>query len=245
MNIKDITEDKLNMFIDEQLDADEMDEIHEALLDNKELREQVCQLKAVRELVGYAYSEVPSSRQEDLNKKRSGSLFGRAVAASVTLVVGVILGWSTYDYSPNATLAISAENTFQYVANHVKADRGKRKIVLHIDSSDLQVVNAALNEADQLLATYRKANTPIELDIITNKAGINILRPGVSPYISRIKKLIDSNDEVAVYACNRSIAKALKKEGVEIVLMPEVTKDKSARELIPQRLEKGWVYIKA
>jgi len=245
MDIKDITEDKLNMFIDEQLDTDEMNEIHEALLDNKELREQVCQLKAVRELVGYAYSEVPPSRQEHLNKKRSGSLFGRAAAASVTLVVGVVLGWSTYEYSPNATMAISAENTFQYVANHVKADRGKRKIVLHIDSSDLQVVNAALNEADQLLATYRKANTPIELDIITNKSGINILRPGVSPYIDRIKKLIDNNDDVAIYACNRSIAKALKKEGVEIVLMPEVTKDKSARELIPQRLEKGWVYIKA
>lgn len=245
MDIKNITEDKLNLFIDEQLDSDEMNEIHEALLDNKELREQVCQLKAVRELIGYAYSEVPPSRYEHPDKKRSTILFGRAVAASVTLIVGVVLGWSTYEYSPNAALAISAENTFQYVANHVKAERGKRKIVLHIDSSDLQVVNAALNEADQLLATYRKANTPIELDIITNKTGINILRPGVSPYISRIKELIDSNDDVAVYACNRSIAKALKKEGVDIVLMPEVMKDRSARELIPQRLEKGWVYIKA
>ncbi len=222
-----------------------MNAIHEALLDDKELREQVCQLKAVRELVGYAYSEVPPSRHENPYKKHSGSFLGRAVAASVTLVVGVVLGWSTYEYSPNATQAISAENTFQYVANHVKAEHGKRKIILHIDSSDLQVVNAALNEADQLLTTYRKANTPIELDIITNKTGINILRPGMSPYISRIKELIDSNDEVAIYACNRSIAKALKKEGVEIVLMPGVTKDKSARELIPQRLEKGWVYIKA
>ena len=56
---------------------------------------------------------------------------------------------------------------------------------------------------------------------------------------------LNDNDEVDIYACNRSIAKALKKEGVEIVLMPEVTKDKSARELIPERLEKGWVYIKA
>ena len=245
MDVKDITEDKLNLFIDEQLDTDEMNEIREALLDDKDLRERVCQLKAVRELIGYAYSEVPPSRYENQSKKRSGLLFGRAAAASVMLVVGVVFGWSTYEYSPNATRAISAENTFQYVANHVKADRGTRKIILHIDSSDLQVVNAALNEADQLLATYRKANTPIELDIITNKAGINILRPGMSPYISRIKELIDNNDEVAIYACNRSIAKALKKEGVEIVLMPEVTKDKSARELIPQRLEKGWVYIKA
>ncbi len=245
MNIKDITEDKINLFIDEQLDTDEMNEIHEAILSDKELREQVCQLKAVRELVGYAYSEVPPSRYENPEQKRFGSIAGRAVAASVTLVVGVVLGWSTYEYSPNAIQAVSAENTFQYVANHVNVEHGKRKIVLHIDSSDVQVVNAALNEADQLLATYRKANTPIELDIITNKAGINILRPDMSPYISRIKKLIDNNDEVAVYACNRSIAKALKKEGVEIVLMPGVTKDQSARELIPQRLEKGWVYIKA
>ena len=63
--------------------------------------------------------------------------------------------------------------------------------------------------------------------------------------VTRNQQLIDNNDEVAIYACNRSIAKALKKEGVEIVLMPGVTKNKSARELIPQRLEKGWVYIKA
>ena len=239
-----ITDEKLNLFIDQQLDSDEMNEIHEALLDDKELREQVCQLKAVRELVGYAYSEVPPPRSENPHQKRSASIVGRAVAASLMLVVGVVLGWSTYQYSPNAIQAISAENTFQYVANHVKVEHGKRKIVLHIDSSDLQVVNAALNEADQLLATYRKANTPMELDIITNKSGINILRPGISPYINRIQNLINS-DEVAIYACNRSIAKALKKEGVEIVLMQGVSKNKSARELIPQRLEKGWVYIKA
>ncbi len=245
MPIKDYSEDKLNLFIDEQLDSDEMNEIHEALLDNKELRERVCQLKAVRELIGYAYSEVPPSRHQNTVKKRSASFFGGAIAASVTLIVGVLLGWSTYEYSPAGSQVISAENTFQYVANHVNVEHGKRRIVLHIDSSDVQVVNAALNEAEQLIATYRKAKTPMELDIVTNKAGINILRPGISPYIARIKSLIDNNDEVAIYACNRSIAKALKKEGVEIVLMPGVTKDLSARELIPERLKKGWVYIKA
>lgn len=244
MNIKNISEDKLNLFVDKQLDTDEMNEIHEALLDDKDLRERVCQLKAVRELIGYAYSEVPGSQDDIRQQRASSSIFAKAIAASVTLVVGVLLGWTTYEYSPNAIQAISAENTFQYVANHVNVEHGKRKIVLHIDSSDVQVVNAALNEADQLLATYRKSNTPMELDIITNKKGINILRPGMSPYITRIQELLD-NDEVAIYACNRSIAKALKKEGAEIVLMPGVARDKSARELIPERLKKGWVYIKA
>ncbi len=244
MTSKDITEDKLNLFIDKELDVDEMNDIHQALLDDKMLRERVCQLKAVRELVGYAYTDVPGAPSEMAGKQHSGSFFGRAIAASITLVVGVLLGWSTYEYSPNGVNAISAENTFQFVANHVTVDHGQRKIILHIDSSDLQVVNAALNEADNLLATYRQANTPIKLDIITNKAGIDVLRPGVSPYLARVQKLINDED-VSVYACQRSIAKAHKKEGVDIVLINGVTTDKSARELIPQRLQKGWVYIKA
>jgi len=101
-----------------------------------------------------------------------------------------------------------------------------------------------LNEADNLLATYRKANTPLKLDIITNKSGIDVLRPGVSPYLARIQKFLD-DDDVSIYACQRSIAKAHQKEGVDIVLMKGVTTNKSARELIPERLKKGWVYIKA
>ena len=244
MNIKEFSEDRLNLFIDEQLDNDEMNEIRQALLDDKTLRERVCQLKAVRELVGYAYSEVPASRYAETAPRSSSSMYGRAIAASVMLVMGVFLGWSTYQYSPNAISAVSAENTFQYVANHVSVDHEQRKIILHIDSGDLKVVNAALNEADHLLATYREANTPMRLDVVTNKAGINILRPGVSPYIERIQKLID-NDSVSFYACERSIEKAKKKEGVDIVLMPDVKVDESAREIIPNRLEKGWVYIKA
>jgi len=240
----EFTEDKLNLFVDEQLDSDEMDEIRKCLFDDKELRERVCQIKAVRELIGYAYSDVPASRVETVSNKRSGSIFTKAIAASITLVVGVVLGWSTYQYSPAAIAAISAENTFQYVANHVSVDHANRKIVLHIDSGDMKVVNAALNEADHLLATYKKANVPMQLDVITNKGGINMLRPGVSPYVQRIQKLID-DDGVSFYACERSVAKAHNREGTEIVLMPGVKADKSARDIIPDRLKKGWVYIKA
>lgn len=244
MNLKEITEDQLNLYIDGQLDTDEMNDIREASLDDKVLRERICQLKAVRELVGYAYTEVPASRYETANQNSLTRNCTRAIAASVTLVIGVLIGWSTYEYSPDGINAVSAENTFQYVSNHVAVDHAERKIILHIDSGDLQVVNAALNEADHLLATYRKANTPMKLDVITNKGGINILRPGVSPYVERIQKMID-DEGVSFFACERSIAKAHKKEGVEIVLMPAVKTDKTARELIPERLEKGWVYIKA
>ena len=244
MTTKDLSDDRLNLFIDEALDTDELNDIREAILEDKELRERVCQLKAVRELIGYAYSDVPGSEDDSKPPTRSNTIFGRAIAASVTLVIGVFLGWETYHYSPQSSDDISAENTFQYVANHVAVDHGERKIILHIDSSDLQVVGAALNEADHLIATYKKANVPMKLDVITNKGGINMLRLGTSPYVERIQKMI-ADDDVSFFACERSIAKAHSREGVEIKLLPGVGIDKSARELIPERLEKGWVYIKA
>ena len=53
------TDEQLNLFIDNQLDTAEKDEIRHAILEDATLRERVCQLKAVRELVGYAYENVP------------------------------------------------------------------------------------------------------------------------------------------------------------------------------------------
>lgn len=244
MTSKEISDDKLNLFIDEQLDTDEMNEIRQAVLDDKLLRERVCQLNAVRELVGYAYKEVPESPYANRAQRKNRSFFSMAIAASVTLVTGVLLGWLTYEYSPGAMQAVSAENTFQYVANRANVDHHQRKIILHIDSDDRNVVQTALHEADYLMATYRKANIPVKLDVVANKTGINMLRPGVSPYIDHIQKLID-DDNVSVYACRISINKAAKKEGAEIKLLPGVTTDKTAKQIIPQRLENGWVYIKA
>ena len=195
MENQNISEERLNLFIDEQLDAEDMDAIHKAVLEDASLRERVCQLKAVRELVGYAYSEVPPSRYESEQSKLSRPGFYRAIAASILVFIGVLLGWTTYGYTPNAVKAVSAENAFQYVANRVTVDHQQRKIVLHIDSGDIKVVNAALDEADQLLATYRRANTQMKLDVVTNKGGINILREDFSPYMARIQKLIEEDDD--------------------------------------------------
>ena len=64
MTTKDLSDDRLNLFIDEALDTDELNDIREAILEDKELRERVCQLKAVRELIGYAYSDVPGSEDD-------------------------------------------------------------------------------------------------------------------------------------------------------------------------------------
>ena len=84
----------------------------------------------------------------------------------------------------------------------------------------------------------------MKLDIVTYKQGINMLRVGVSPYIDRIEGIVENNDNVSLYACQRSIHKAEEKEGKQLVMMKKAVTDKSAQELISERLQKGWIYIK-
>lgn len=239
-------DDKLNMFIDSQLDLDEMNRLHEELLDNVELRERVCQLKAVRELVRYAYENPPRSAYEERDNTRKPGFFWKAVAASLMLAIGAILGWQSNEYAKAQAEfdgVATADTAFKFFAAQAASDIRERKIVLHISTDDIGVINAALNEVDTLLASYKTMNTPLKIDIVTNKTGINLLRVGTSPYLDRIENMVSGND-VSLYACKLSIVKAEKRESAKIVLLPDTIIDKSARELIPDRLNKGWVYIK-
>lgn len=244
MNENLFTEEKLNLFIDEQLDTDEMDEIRQAILDNEELRGRVCQLKAVRELVGYAYENVPEPKWENKPERNYTRRTMQGIAASLLIGIGVITGWMINENVRSIDRIASATDVFEYFKYKAPADRMGRKFIIHITTGDIAAVNAALNEAEQLLASYQASNTPMRLDIITNKEGINMLRVGVSPYVDRIERIIDANDNVAFYACQRSIQKAMKKEGRDIVLIPNTITTRTAQELISERLDKGWVYIK-
>lgn len=244
MNENLFTDEQLNMFIDEQLDATEKDLIHQAMLDDTTLRERVCQLKAVRELVGYAYENVPEPKQEPQANRNYTRRALQGIAASLLIGLGVITGWMVNDNVRSTDRIASATDVFEYFKYKAPADRTGRKIIIHVTTGDIVAVNAALNEAEQLLASYQESGTPMKLDIITNKDGINMLRVGVSPYVDRIERIIDENENVSFYACQRSINKAVKKEGRNIVMLPHTVTTKTAQDLISDRLDKGWVYIK-
>ncbi len=248
MTDMNLSDDKLNLFIDEELDSAEMDEIRQQLLEDPSLRERVCQLKAVRELVRYAYEKVPGEQQggkrgDSTPPRRFGRIY-QSLAASVLLTVGLVLGWIVNDSVRASLQTASVDQVFQYYKHKAAASENQRKIILHITTGDIVAVNNALNEAEQLLTSYRKAGTPMKLDIVTFKDGINMLRVGVSPYIDRIENLLAENEEVTVYACVRSIEKARQREGKQPVLMPQTITARTAQEIISERLEKGWIYIK-
>lgn len=238
------TDEQLNLFIDDQLDTAEKDLIHQAMFEDAALRQRVCQLKAVRELVGYAYEHVAEPEQEHVSENSYARRTWQGIAASLLIAVGAITGWLSNEQVRSESHVASAADVFQYFKDKAVVDRIERKIIIHVTTGDIAAVNSALTEAEQLLASYQESNTPMRLDIITNKEGINLLRADVSPYIERVSNIIESNDNVSFYACQRSITKARNKEGKNIVMMPHTVTTETAQELISDRLDKGWVYIK-
>jgi len=244
MSDETYTDEQLNLFIDDQLDTDEKDAIRHAVLEDASIRERVCQLKAVRELVGYAYENVPVTDSiASERSQRQRNYLWKGVAAGLMLAVGMFAGWVVNDVARTTQIA-SAEDVFQYYKSATQADRAERKIILHVTTGDIYAVKSALDEAEQLLASYRDAGTPMKLDIVTYKQGINMLRVGSSPYVDRIEGIIENNANVSLYACMHSIDKAEQKEGKPIVMMDKAVTNKSAQELISERLQKGWIYIK-
>ena len=201
------TDEKLNLFIDNQLDTEEKDAIRNAMLEDASLRERVCQLRAVRELVGYAYENVPVPDADSKRVNVPGRYLWKGIAASLLVAIGMFTGWFVND-AARSTQMVTAQEVFQYYKSAAPVDRAERRIILHVTTGDIYAVNSALDEAEQLLASYRAAGTPMKLDIVTFREGINMLRVGVSPYVERIENIVDNNGNVSLYACMRSIDKA-------------------------------------
>ena len=57
---KRISDERLNAFIDDELDAAEKNEVFEALSSDSELNQQVCELRQLSELVRHAYDRPPA-----------------------------------------------------------------------------------------------------------------------------------------------------------------------------------------
>lgn len=238
------TDEKLNLFIDEQLDSIEMDDVHQSILKDDDLREHVCQLRATRELLRFAYEAVPVDYVEpqDFSSSKNPVMW-HGIAAGILLTVGIMTGWVSKEHITSSQV-VSAADVFQYFKYKGVVDQTERKIVVHVTTGDVFAVKGALDEVEQLLASYDKANLPVKLDIVTFRDGINLLRVGSSPYVGRIESILSHNENVSLYACQRSIDKAKKKWGEELVLMPQVVTTKTAQEIISERIEEGWVYIK-
>ena len=221
------SEEQLNAFVDDELDPEEKHRVFSEASHCEELDQRLCKQRKVKELVKFAYEDVPRPGRQGPAPLGRGGFFSRALVASLLLAVGVAAGFlGRQATGPAPDEAIVAVEAHSYL--------------LHVASGDARDMAAALQRAEFLLASAPE-DGPCHVEIVANEQGLNLLRSDVTQFASEIS-LLQAND-VVFYACSKTIQR-LEENGVEVRLVPHTIADYTALDRVVMRMQEGWTYEK-
>ncbi len=245
-----VSEETLNAFVDDQLDAGERGDVFEAINRDRRLTERVCELTRLRGMVQFAYRDCP--RPKHLQPApRHGNLL-KGVAAAVLLALGALLGWVGHTGSGGSgvlnesALASIARHDGSFLVSRVGAPtpaHGVRHVLLHLTSSNPKQMELALNRVQELMGLFPRDQ--LQVEVVTNAGGVNLLRANVSPYKARVEKLMRKYPNLTFLACSNTVANLKRELGPgRVDLIPNTRVGPTAIHEIVTRLQEGWIYIK-
>ena len=239
-NYKDITEQQINAFVDNELDNEERELIFNESGASNNIDQQLCEYRKLKELVRHAYSDVPQpySSQFDKQRKRNPTGTKYSTAAALMLMSGLMGAVLSYNYAPVNAKFVGLSQTNGIISASQLQDINR--IILHLESNELDLMDAALSRAEALIASS-PADKPVLIEVVTNDKGLDLLRSDVSPFANRISNL--SRQNVAFIACARKIEN-LRQEGIDVNLVPEANTHFTALDRLVDRMQNGWSYEK-
>lgn len=252
MSSNDISDERLNAFIDDELDALEKSEVFEALEAERELSQQVCELRQLSELVRHAYDKPPAIEQYRPQHAKRINPWGAAAAASLLLGIGATLGW--VGHTPPEPTDVPQLNAMYWDKEHafqnsdlaaITQSLDSRKIIVHLNTSSGPKFEQALATAEQLLDTYADSDKGAEIEVVANASAVKMLRAGYTPYSQRVRDLQERYINLTFLACKDAMdhIRELENDQGEVQLLPGVDVTPSALEHILNRLSNGWMYI--
>ncbi len=234
-----VSDEQLNALLDNELDDAERVHLFEAIRNDKELSARYCKLRQVKEMVSLAYNEPPLPRSgvPGMAQKKIANKISALAAALALVFMGGIIGWSLNGQRVTDTASFYTVDRLN--PNTIKSKR----MLLHLATGDSERIGESLEKIEELLQVSAAQGKPIEIEVVANSDGLNILRKG-SPYAERIKTLTAKYSNVSFMACGIARHNAELREGQRIALIPEAKDIPAAMERILQRVTGGWSYVR-
>ena len=236
-----ISDEYLNAFIDNQLDSTERMQAYNAIRNSNTLKDRVCELSGLKEMMQHAYANPPFYARPTLSQRATWRKQAQAVAACLLLLLGGVSGWFTHAWT-NSKGTLNIGNIIQ-ATTPVDAGANVRKVIVQVNNANPAKLKAALDETEGLLETYRKTKQQLEIEVITNTHGVNLLRSNFTTHEKRIAKLQEKYPNLKFLVCGQTINK-LRNKGESVKLLPHVDVVSSAADQINKRLEQGWGYVR-
>jgi len=239
----EVSDEILHAFIDGELDVAESEKLMARMQDDKALAQRVCALRSLRSMVRLAYAEPPvvEGRRPVVPRRQ---LMQRCAFGCLVLLAGLSGGWALRGFEMQAVAALPAaapHNGYQTVSLAREAD--PNRVMLHIDSAAPAKMQAVLDRADQLLDEADRQGRAMQLEVIANSHGLELLRAGHSPYAERIARMRQRHANLQWVACGQTVAR-FTSEGQKVELLPATRTAPTAIGEIISRLQQGWTYVR-
>lgn len=237
----EISDEMLYALIDGELEQNEAEQLYARIGADETLANRMCVLRSMKDMVRLAYNasfQAPGILEEPVKNRR---YWESSIAAALLLTLGLGAGWTLHSTQSGGSHAESLlENK---PVNLAGTEADPSKILLHIDSASPQKFSAVLDRAESILNEARQRNGKLQVEVLANSNGLNLLRVGHSPYADRIAQLTRTHDNLRFVVCAQTVARFTREEG-KIVLLPEAEIAHSAIGEVVDRLQKGWTYTK-
>lgn len=237
-----VSDETLHAFIDGELDVAECERLLARMRDDEALSRRACSLRSLKSMVGLAYAKPPAAARaaRAMPKPR---LVQRCAYACLVLVAGLGSGWALRGLEAQVATAAPAMLPGGYRMVSLAKQPDPSRVMLHLDSSAPERMLTALDQAERLLDEAEREGRAMQVEIVANSHGIDLMRAGVSPYAARMAQMTQRHANLQWVACSQTIAR-FTGQGQKVELLPTARAAPTAIGEIVTRLQQGWTYVR-
>lgn len=229
-------EQMLGAFVDGQLDATNSALVLAAMDRDTRIRDQVYELRRAKDLIKLGFGDAVPPRPVVADRRIGWRREASALAASLALLVVGSGAWSFGYYCSEQQLAKVSSDVIS------PGQQQAEKVVLHLSDANPAHFAAALDYVEQFISNNEGQGGQIE--VIANAGGLDLVRVGVSPFEDRVRKILAEHGNVQFLACANALHN-LQEAGVDAEIIGDIDSHGTAVDLIVDRLQSGWRYVKA
>ena len=142
-----------------------------------------------------------------------------------------------------ASLQPVAAVTAPVVARDKIPDNTTSKVLIHLARDDTDQLSQALDEIEGLLKHYRETRQSARVEVVVNGKGLELVRTDTSAFAGRIQRLQREYDNLVFAACQNTIDRLAREQGIIVRLLPGVITIDSGMAEIMRRQNQGWAYL--
>ncbi|HJW80734.1 MAG TPA: hypothetical protein VJ396_00695 [Acidiferrobacterales bacterium] len=129
------------------------------------------------------------------------------------------------------------------VAQREIPDNAQTKVLIHLARDDVEQLRQALDDIEGLLKHYRETRQSAHVEVVVNGKGLELVRTDTSAFAGRIQRLQREYDNLTFAACQNTIDRLAREQGIIVRLLPGVITIDSGMAEIMRRQNQGWTYL--